>query len=195
MGTPGNFVDPKQYDPKFKALSYFIYFGRLEEFKGIRTLIQAISNVKKAELYVLGDGSLRPALQEIVGKGGGSDRIHLLGFKHGEELREIISNSLCTICPSEWYENNPISILESFALGKPVLGAFIGGIPELIEEGVNGLLFKPGNVGELSEKIDYCLKHKNHLRDMGIEARKRVEERYNPMIHYHRIMEKYREMV
>ncbi len=110
-------------------------------------------------------------------------------------MKEIVGKSICSVCPSEWYENNPISVLESFALGKPVIGAEIGGIPELVEDGITGLLFSAGNSNELTQKIEYCLHHKDDIRDMGREARKRIEERYNPGVHYGRILELYSEMI
>ena len=69
------------------------------------------------------------------------------------EIKEIVSKARFTILPSEWYENNPLSIIESLCLGTPVLGANIGGIPELIEENVNGLLFESGNEADLKNKI------------------------------------------
>jgi glycosyltransferase involved in cell wall biosynthesis len=189
-----NFVDPKQFIPNFNGSDYFVYLGRLEEFKGVRTLIRAFSNFREAKLYVLGSGSLQAQLQKTT-TAGGLENIHFLGFKQGNELKDLVRNSLCTICPSEWYENNPISVLESFALGKPVIGASIGGIPELVKEGITGLLFPSGDANELARKIEHCLQHRDQVRDMGREGRKRIEEIYNPAVHYRRILELYTEMI
>ena len=189
-----NFIDLQNFVPNFEGSDYFVYFGRLEEFKGVHTLISAFSIFRDAKLYVLGSGGMEDQLQKTVAANG-LKNIHFLGFKQGNELKDIIRNSLCTICPSEWYENNPLSVLESFALGKPVIGASIGGIPELVEDGRTGLLFPSGHVAALAQKIEYCLRHRSLVRDMGRMARKRIEEIYNPAVHYSKIHDLYSEMI
>jgi glycosyltransferase involved in cell wall biosynthesis len=188
-----NFVDPQQFKPNFNGSDYFVYFGRLEAFKGVRTLIRAFSEVGAAKLYIVGAGKLQAQLQQTVAAKK-VQNIHFLGFKHGSELKEIVGNSLCSVCPSEWYENNPISILESFALGKPVIGAAIGGIPELVKDGITGLLFSSGDARQLAQKIEYCLRNKDQVRHMGREARSQIEENYSPEVHYARILKLYSEM-
>jgi glycosyltransferase involved in cell wall biosynthesis len=90
--------------------------------------------------------------------------------------------------PSQWYENSPSTIYESFALGKPVIGSRIGGIPELIEDGVNGLLFEPANVEDLAEKIKYLYHHPLLAQKMGISARKKVEEKYSEEEYYKKLL-------
>jgi glycosyltransferase involved in cell wall biosynthesis len=189
-----NFVDTNHFKPSFKGSDYFVYFGRMEEFKGIRTLIKAFSNVKNAKLYLLGTGSLLNHFKQQSFKNG-LKNIQFLGFKQGDELKKIIQNCLCTICPSEWFENNPISVLESFALGKAVIGTFEGGIPEMVEDRVNGLLFPSGDASKLAQTIEHCLTNPDHLRDMGREARRKAETLYSPELHYRRITELYRELL
>ncbi len=189
-----NFVDPQQFVPNFNGTDEFVYFGRLEAFKGVWTLIRAFANIRGAKLKIVGDGNLQAQLQQAVAAEN-LQNIHFLGFKRKGELKKIVSNSLCAVCPSEWYENNPISVLESFALGKPVIGAAIGGIPELVKDGITGLLFSSGDAHELAQKVEYCLHNKDHVRHMGREARKRVEEIYSPKVHYGRILALYSEMI
>ena len=96
------------------------------------------------------------------------------------------------VVPSEWYENAPITILESFAYGKPVIGSRIGGIPEMIDEGVNGFLFDPRNVDDLKEKIEFVFSMKDsQVSHMGKEARQKVERYYNAKVHYESLMDIY----
>ena len=76
-----------------------------------------------------------------------------VGFQKGKDLEKLIREAQFSIYPSEWYENCPFSVMESQMYGTPVLGSRIGGIPELIEEGKTGELFKSGNVEELKLKI------------------------------------------
>jgi glycosyltransferase involved in cell wall biosynthesis len=109
------------------------------------------------------------------------------GYKSGEELKNLFKNSAFVVFPSEWYENAPITILESFAYGKPVIGSNIGGIPEIVIDEKMGLLFEPGNDKELREKIAYLLTNPSLVIQMGKRARKKVEEEYNAELHYRRL--------
>jgi glycosyltransferase involved in cell wall biosynthesis len=94
--------------------------------------------------------------------------------------------------PSEWYENAPMSVLEAFAYGKPVIGARIGGIPEMIDEDVNGYLFDPGNADDLREKLELVLSMSDaQISKMGQAARQKVEKEYNAELHYERLMDVY----
>ena len=101
---------------------YFLYFGRLSREKGILTLIKAFSRSKVSQkLYIVGSGPEEDRIRQLVAKLGQEDKILLLGFKSGDELKEIVANSLCVCLPSEWYENGPYSIMEAQAMGRPVI--------------------------------------------------------------------------
>ena len=117
--------------------------------------------------------------------------VSFLGYKSGEDLHSEISRSAFAVVPSECYENNPLSILEAFALGKPVIGARIGGIPELVKDGQTGYTFESGNVRDLQEKIEALSKMRSDITEMGRTARQFVEKEFNPEIHYQRLMEVY----
>ena len=107
-----------------------------------------------------------PEVQGIIEQNG-AEHIQLLGFKQGNELRELILNSICTVLPSEWYENCPMSILESYAYGKPVIGADIGGIPELIVDSVDGFLVPSRGKEALQDRLLWMSEHKNKAIEMG----------------------------
>ena len=85
------------------------------------------------------------------------ENVEYLGFKKGDELYRIISEASISVCPSEMYENCPFSVIESISLGTPVIGAKIGGIPELIEEEITGELFEAGNADDLERAIRHIL--------------------------------------
>jgi glycosyltransferase involved in cell wall biosynthesis len=189
-----NFVDSNKYVPSYTNSNYILYFGRLERHKGIQTLIAAMKNVKASRLYIAGEGTLRNELEKYA-KRNNIRNVTILGFITRKKLIELIRHSLLTVLPSEWYENCPMSILESFALGKPVIGANIGGIPDLVDNGYTGLLFEAGNVDDLTERINYLLDNKNLVAEMGRNARKRVEEKYDEKIHYERLMEAYNKVL
>ena len=130
--------------------SYILYFGRLSKEKGIKTLIESMKD-KSYTLKVLGTGPIEDELKDYISKNGISN-VELLGFKSGNELTEFIKNSRCVVLPSEWYENGPYSAMEAMALGKPLIVSNLGGLPELVEDGVNGYIFKSKE--ELSDCID-----------------------------------------
>ena len=106
-------------------------------------------------------------------------RVKFLGHLTGSELKKTISNAAYVVVPSEWYENCSMVVLEAMALGKPVIGSRIGGIPEQVINGENGLLFEPGNFQQLAEKMLF-LSSNSELRDsFGRAARNRVEQQYS----------------
>ena len=133
---------------------YFLYFGRLAREKGIHTLVKAFSKAHVEEkLFIVGAGPEEERLRLMVKKLGMEDKILFLGFKSGDELKEIVANSLCVCLPSEWYENGPYSILEAQAMGRPAIVSDYGGLPELVEDGKTGYITKAGSVSNLTEKI------------------------------------------
>ncbi len=189
-----NFTDVSDIVPNFSVGEYVLYFGRVDRSKGILTLIKAALPLKQIPLYIVGDGEAMSEAQQIVEENE-CDHIHFLGFKQGDELRELILNSMCTVLPSEWYENCPMSVLESFAYGKPVIGANIGGIPELIENGVDGFLVPPGEYERLRDRLRWIYDHKTEVMAMGEAARKKMETEFNADIHYEKIMNVYRKFL
>jgi glycosyltransferase involved in cell wall biosynthesis len=82
-----------------------------------------------------------------------------------------VRQALFVVVPSEWYENLPYSLVEALLLAKPVLGADIGGIPELVTDEVTGKLFQPANMADLRLKIEWMMSHKDKLIQMGKNAR------------------------
>lgn len=128
--------------------NYVLYFGRYSEEKGIRTLIEAAKKLGAVQFVFAGRGELENEINSVP-------NIRNVGFKTGAELNEIIEKAAFSVLPSEWSENCPFTVMESQTLLTPVLGARIGGIPELIEEGVTGMLFESANAAELTEKIEY----------------------------------------
>ena len=135
-----------------------------------------------------------PEIQRILEQNK-CDHIQLLGFKQGDELQNLIQNSICMVLPSELYENCPMSILEAYAYGKPAIGADIGGIPELIEDGVDGFLVPPSQPEALREQLQWMFEHKGEAVEMGRAGRRKVETEFNPEIHYEKIMKIYQQFL
>ncbi|WP_024867332.1 glycosyltransferase [Butyrivibrio sp. FCS014] len=125
---------------------YVLYFGRFSWEKGVRTLIEACKNLPDINFVFAGTGEYSKEIDSLP-------NAQNVGFKSGEELNSLIGNAEFSVCPSECYENCPFSVMESQDRLTPVLGAKIGGIPELIEEGKTGWLFESGSVQSLTEAI------------------------------------------
>jgi glycosyltransferase involved in cell wall biosynthesis len=171
-----NYVDARLFRPKFEPGNYALYFGRLAPEKGVATLIRSVAK-SGISLKIAGVGPEDAALRQLASEL--QARVEFLGFQSGDVLHDLIRGSRCVVLPSEWYENAPMSILESMALGKPVLGSRIGGIPELIEEGATGWLFASGSVEELSQRLlEIQGMPPGRIQVMGQLARTLVEARF-----------------
>lgn len=140
-----NFVDPVEHKTVQKK-DYVLYFGRFSQEKGIRTLIEVAKELPQIPFVFAGSGPLEHLLE-------GVPNIKNVGFQRGEALETLIREAKFTVYPSEWYENCPFSVMESQMYGTPVLGANIGGIPELIKVGKTGELFESGNREDLRVKL------------------------------------------
>ena len=189
-----NFINIKNYIPEFEPDEKSIcYFGRLSEEKGLHTLLKAIKNID-IRLKIIGEGRIEEELKAKV-RNDGINNVDFLGYKTDNNLNEEIKKSMFVVIPSECYENNPISILEAFALGKPAIGSKSGGIPELIKHGHTGLTFEPGNPADLRNKIISLINNTDKIKEMGKKARKLIEDIYNPEEHYQKLIKIYREAV
>lgn len=175
INTLCNFIDiAKTRKDDYDKENYYCYIGRLSPEKGIGTLIEAAKRLPYP-LKIIGGGSLEETLRAAA---AGSD-IELLGYKHWPEIKEIVGKARFCVVPSEWYENNPLSVIESQCLGTPVLGSRIGGIPELIDEGKTGMLFESGNAKELKARIGQMFATPFEYRQIALDAQKRYSaERY-----------------
>jgi glycosyltransferase involved in cell wall biosynthesis len=189
-----NFIVFQNFIPSYDFEEYLLYIGRLSVEKGVSTLIQAFKKLghKRIKLLICGDGPERKRLENLS---AGDDRIEFTGYLSGEELSRVTRLAKGVIVPSEWYENAPLSILEAFAYGKPVIGARIGGIPEMIDDGINGLIFEATNVDDLKNKMElFICKSKNEILDMGKAAREKVEQRFSSEAHYQQLMLLYKKV-
>ncbi|EKE02903.1 MAG: glycosyl transferase GT4 family protein [uncultured bacterium] len=187
------YIDPDKYNPEFISQPYMVYFGRLSREKGIPLLLEAMGSLKQYKLLIAGDGPQKEYLEQIKEKRN-LDNVTFLGKLHGEQLNRLVRNSRLVIVPSTWFDNSPNVIFESFALGKPVLAANIGGIPEYIHENIDGLLYKHNDVDELKDKIDLLMSQQSLCEEMGRAARKKVEMKYNPQVHYGEIIKLFQEI-
>jgi glycosyltransferase involved in cell wall biosynthesis len=189
-----NFVEVKDFEPQYDWRdNSIIYFGRLSKEKGLFALIDAVKDLD-VRLNLVGDGPIKEDLKLKI-RSEGIDNVYFLGHKKGKDLKNEIRKSVFVVVPSEWYENNPRSIIESFALGKPAVASRIGGIPELVKDNETGLTFEPRNAEDLRSKIKYLIDNPDKIVEMGKNARAFVEKELNAEKHYQRLMEIYNEVI
>jgi len=196
-----NFIEVSNFDKfnedreceKKEAEKSIVYFGRLTQGKGLFTLLEAAYRCLKSDkskdliVKIIGDGPLKDELQEIV-KTSSIDNVRFLGHLKGERLFEEVKKSLAVVIPSEWYENNPMSVIEAFALGKPAIGSRIAGIPELVRDNLTGLTFEPENVSDLYEKMIFLENNPDKAKKMGENAKLLVENELNAKKYYQKLI-------
>ena len=169
-----NCVEPDEYRPSYEG-QYVLSVGRLSHEKGLPTFLEAMLGTK-IPVRVAGTGPMHESLAKMAEKDGGT--IVLEGHCGGDKLAELYRNAAFVVVPSEWYENAPMSILESFAYGKPVIGTRIGGIPEMITEGANGHLVDAGAKDQLRAAIQNLWGDRTAQSTMGRNARRLVETKF-----------------
>jgi glycosyltransferase involved in cell wall biosynthesis len=168
-----------------------VFVGILERRKGAQTLLQAFiesKNDQHFKLVIVGEGPLKNALREKVQSNGVQDRISVPGFLSDEDLAAVLRQASLMVVPSEWPDNAPLTTLEAFSFGVPVLGTKEGGLPEILTPESGSMLFNAGNVRELSGLLVSLWQDKHMLRRMGDMARRIYEERFSPEAHIARYM-------
>lgn len=170
---------------------YILYFGRLSPEKGLDTLVRAYLALDPAEELVLAGASFEGCAEGLAALIPPEKRakIRFAGFTEGAELTRLVAGAQLTVVPSRWYDNAPLSVLESALAGTPVLGAAIGGIPELIEPGVTGRLFAPDDAVDLADTLQAMLADRPGLLRMGQAAKTMAAERFGLTRHFDALTE------
>jgi len=169
---------------------YILYFGRIAIEKGLDTLIRAFAIANPDVRLVLAGGDIDGItgdLEALAREQGIDDRVEFVGFKGRKELRDLISHCLFSVVPSRCYDNCPMSVLESFAYEKPVVGSNIGGIPEQITPEC-GMLFEADNAEDLAGCLTRMLADSDLRQSMGRASKQRLAEFYSPARHCDSLM-------
>lgn len=184
-----NYVDASTFQPHFEPGDYLLFAGRLAPEKGVSTLVKAAAKAG-VKLRVAGTGPLEQELKALPD----ADRIEWLGFCSGDALWKQVREARALVLPSEWYENAPMSVLEAFASGTPVVGADIGGIPEMITP-ETGWVFPSGDVDALADVLtDVFARPDAQVAEMGRQARERCIAHFNRTRYIEGIQAVYREL-
>lgn len=177
------FFNLKQTADKITYEPYFLFVGRIEKQKGLQTLIDAFTNTDlKLKIIGFSNNGYEEELKKNLN--GKKHHIEFLGRKTFEEIEQYLKTCLCTIVPSEWYDNFPNTILESFAYKKPVIATNFGSLPELVKDRETGLLFKYRDTNDLIQKCNELVNHPDKAIEMGLKAYKTIESVYSAEKHY-----------
>ncbi len=184
-----NFVDVQSQPASANVGNSFLYFGRLSPEKGLLTMLQAAA-LAKASVWIAGQGPMASELMKVAEQL--SVKVQFFGYLSGEQLYDKIRQARAIILPSEWYENAPLTIMESYALAVPVIGAEIGGIPELIKEAETGFTFASGSAESLAEAMKKISDlSDSQVRSMGGNGRDWMLTEYTAEIYTKRLLELY----
>lgn len=187
-----NFVHPDLSSGEGRG-GYALFVGRLSLEKGLDTLFKAWESLgSKITLKIVGDGPLAPQVAESVAKGLG---IEYLGYRPLPEVYQLMGEAAFLVFPSEWYEGQPRTIIESFAVGTPVVASNLGAMNTLVSPGRTGFHFRPGDSGDLVAQVEWALAHPDELARMRQEARAEFEAKYTAQENYLRLMEIYEKVV
>ena len=187
------FTEISPEDELSQTGSYGLYFGRISEEKDVETLVKAYELLPDRHLKIAGNDSTEYALKlKAYIESRGISNVTFLGFQQGENLKRVIQGARFTVLPSIWYDNLPNAVLESFRYAKPILASAIGSLLEMVEDGVNGFLFPPGDSEALAEKIR-LLDDDELVRRMGRRGRERLESEFSEERHYRELLSLFHE--
>lgn len=190
------FYNMKEPNPIVEYKPFVLFVGRIEKQKGLMTLVKTFEDLPY-QLKIIGfsnDGyedELKQHLgnkvedKEIYGK---NHNIEFLGRKKFEEIVPYLKTCLCTTVPSEWYDNFPNVVLESYAYKKAVIATDFGSLKYMVEEGKTGMKFKYADINDFRSKITFMMEHVDEARTMGENGYKLIETKYSSETHYHQLM-------
>jgi glycosyltransferase involved in cell wall biosynthesis len=187
-----HFVDPATIRPANAPGQGAVFAGRLSTEKGVDTLIEAVARLEAGRLAIAGDGPERGSLMALAEERA-PGRVRFHGHLPTADLHALIRSAAVAVLPSRCYENQPLIVLEAFACGVPVICSDLGGMPELVDPGVDGALVPPNDPDALAAALRSFLDDPERASAMGRAARAKVEERFSPGRHLARLEEIYAE--
>ncbi|MFI0962753.1 glycosyltransferase [Streptomyces sp. NPDC021080] len=193
LAVKHNFV-PEPGDRRQGDGEHLLYLGRLAEAKGVRLLMAAWDEITSGggigvPLMIAGTGPLE---REVADWAAGRDDVRYVGLYGQEECRRAIARSVAVVAPSTWLEAFGLVVVEAMAAGVPAVAAGHGAFVELVEDGVTGLLHRPGEPGSLASCLRLITAGQVRNREMGQAARRRYEKDFSPAVGLERLVEGYR---
>jgi glycosyltransferase involved in cell wall biosynthesis len=165
---------------KLNREDFFLFVGRLSEEKGIEVLLKA-THLQSFKLKIIGDGPFKEMVEQCAKN---NPNIEYHGFQNKQVIIETMKKAKALIFPSIWYEGLPMTIIESFSTGTPVIASRLGGMQEVVTNDFNGLHFEAGNEKDLINKINTLAERTAELKDFSNNARRTYLEKYTPDKNY-----------
>lgn len=190
-----NFINIEDYNVTIEDEGYALYYGRIIKEKGVLNLIKAFKNIKNSKLYIAGDGPDIEKVKKYIHENNMDDTVKLLGYLNSSQVKEYVRKARFIVVPSIWYENCPYSVLETLAMGKPIIGSNLGGIPELVKDNETGLIYKYNSVKELEEKMNDLLNSKEKAVQFGKNAKEIAKKDFSKDEYYDKIIEIYKGVI
>lgn len=189
-----NPFDSKQfaYSPGYD--DYGLYFGRLIDEKGVDVLVRAAAYAPETNLKIVGDGPDESKLKSMVDNFG-LKNVEFVGPRWGDSLNQLLKRARFVVVPSVWHENFPYVINQSFAFGKPVIGAQRGGITEMVAHGERGLVYPAQESEALAEAMRRLWNNPPTAVEMGRKAKEFSDLEFNDTRQYERLMRIYEKVL
>jgi glycosyltransferase involved in cell wall biosynthesis len=169
---------------------YIAFAGRISPEKGIDTLLSAAEQIGQIQVRLAGGGPLLSRMKDRA-----PCNTQFVGILSQDRLFDFYRKSRFAVVPSVWYEPFGMVIVDAMALGLPVVASRIGGLPEIVENGVTGLLFEPGNAEDLANKLRFLWENPELCRQMGKAAQEKVVHHYSQNAYYKNLMEVYEKAI
>jgi glycosyltransferase involved in cell wall biosynthesis len=185
-------IDPNSTRTNYSHEKYALFVGRLSEEKGIETIIQLASILPDITFKIVGRG---PEMAKLHRAGDKCPNIEFVGFRMGEELKELYAHATVVLAPSRVHEVFGLSILEAMAHGTPVIASRVGGIPEVVEDGVNGFLVSPLDLRSWTESLMRIFYDDDLQKKLSHNARDLVETRFSLDQHHRKLLMYYEEAI
>jgi glycosyltransferase involved in cell wall biosynthesis len=188
-----NFINDPGFTTGVERKNFFLFVGRLAIEKGIETIVEAISVLSAEQLIVVGDG---PEKEKLLRRYSQSANINFIGKKQKPEVLSLMKECKALLFPSIWFEGLPLTIVEAFATGTPVLASRLGAMEEMVQPGVNGLLFDPGDARSITDSLnDFNNRIVSDDYTMYEGARNSYLNNYHPDKCYQQIIQIYQDVI
>jgi glycosyltransferase involved in cell wall biosynthesis len=187
-------INLKKFDSGYNKGHYILYFGNLTYKKGVQVLLKAAQYIPTTAVKIAGSGPYQKNLKNLV-KTYRLKNVGFLGYKKNNELAGIVKNSYLVIIPSLWPEASSLVTYEASKASKPILASKIGALPEIITDNKTGILFSPNNHRELAEKIKYLLANPEIAKEIGQNAKKKINTFNDENSHYQKITKIYKQLI
>lgn len=187
------FIDARQIVPCYEHDKYFLFLGRMAHQKGVIYAIEAMKWLQNTEYVLKVTGELSDSEEDrmiwkFIKENNLENKILFTGFKHGQELTNLIAKATCIVCPAIWYENMPNTVIEAYAYGKPVVASKLGSLAEIVDDNETGMLFEPKNSLQMAEKLKRFIDNESLGIIMGRAARNKCEREYSEEVHMSKVI-------